>query len=161
MAQNLHFWSILARPCRLIQCPVGGSVNGCGARAVSRKTPIYFILSLWGVSTMHFSCPLRLCYIYHYPTSFDKAAVRLIWDCCSWIKWFLCVKFISEHTNSKVKRTQKGTKSWPSGCGEWIKHRKNCECCPGHSLTVNYLNRCLYSHCSHCSQCLLVSTIVY
>ena len=26
-----------------IQCPVGGSVGGCGARAVSRKTPIYFI----------------------------------------------------------------------------------------------------------------------
>ena len=29
--------------CRLIWCPVGGSVGGCGARAVSRKTPIYFI----------------------------------------------------------------------------------------------------------------------
>ena len=39
LAQNWHFWSIWARPCRLIQCPVGG----CGARAVSRKTPIYFI----------------------------------------------------------------------------------------------------------------------
>ena len=26
-----------------IQCPIGGSVGGCGARAVSRKTPIYFI----------------------------------------------------------------------------------------------------------------------
>ena len=25
-------------------CPVGGSVGGCGARAVSRKTPIYFII---------------------------------------------------------------------------------------------------------------------
>ena len=44
LAQNLHFWSIWARPCRLIQCPVGGSVGGCGARAVSRKTPIYFII---------------------------------------------------------------------------------------------------------------------
>ena len=43
LAQNWHFWSIWARPCRLIQCPVGGSVGGCGARAVSRKTPIYFI----------------------------------------------------------------------------------------------------------------------
>jgi len=31
-------------PCRLIQCPVGGSIGGCGARAVSRKTPIYFII---------------------------------------------------------------------------------------------------------------------
>ena len=27
-------------------CPDGGSVGGCGARAVSRKTPIYFIISL-------------------------------------------------------------------------------------------------------------------
>ena len=27
----------------LIWCPVGGLVGGCGARAVSRKTPIYFI----------------------------------------------------------------------------------------------------------------------
>ena len=33
---------IFARPCRLIWCPVGG----CGARAVSRKTPIYFIISI-------------------------------------------------------------------------------------------------------------------
>ena len=40
---KLIFCSIWARPCRLIQCPVGGSVGGCGARAVSRKTPIYFI----------------------------------------------------------------------------------------------------------------------
>ena len=44
MARNWHFWSFWARPCRLIQCPVGGSVGGCGARAVSRKTPIYFII---------------------------------------------------------------------------------------------------------------------
>ena len=43
LAQNWHFWSIWARPCMLIHCPVGGSVGGCGARAVSRKTPIYFI----------------------------------------------------------------------------------------------------------------------
>ena len=43
LAQNWLFWSILAMPCRLIQCPVGGLVGGCGARAVSRKTPIYFI----------------------------------------------------------------------------------------------------------------------
>ena len=26
--------------------PVGGSVNGCGARAVSRKTPIFFIYEM-------------------------------------------------------------------------------------------------------------------
>ena len=39
---RLAFLVNLARPCRLFQCPVGG----CGARAVSRKTPItlfYFI----------------------------------------------------------------------------------------------------------------------
>ena len=27
---------------RLIWCDVGGLVGGCGAQAVSRKTPIYF-----------------------------------------------------------------------------------------------------------------------
>ena len=43
LAQNWRFWSFWARPCRLIQCPVGGSVGGCDARAESRKTPIYFI----------------------------------------------------------------------------------------------------------------------
>ena len=41
--QIWQFWSIWARPCRLIRCPVGGSVGGCGARAVSRKTPTYFM----------------------------------------------------------------------------------------------------------------------
>ena len=30
-------------PCRLLRCPVSGWVGGCGARAVSRKTPIYFM----------------------------------------------------------------------------------------------------------------------
>ena len=40
------FCSFWARPCRLIWCPVGGSVGSCGARAVSCKTPIYFILKL-------------------------------------------------------------------------------------------------------------------
>ena len=46
LAQNWHFWLIWARPCRLIRCPVGGLVGGCGAWAVSRKTPIYFIILL-------------------------------------------------------------------------------------------------------------------
>ena len=36
-------FGIFARPCRLIWCPVGWLVGSCGARAVSRKTPIYFI----------------------------------------------------------------------------------------------------------------------
>ena len=43
LAQNWHFCSFWARPCRLIWCPVGGLVGGCGAQAVSCKTPIYFI----------------------------------------------------------------------------------------------------------------------
>ena len=38
---KLAFLFILGR---LIWCPVGGLVGGCGARAVSRKTPIYFII---------------------------------------------------------------------------------------------------------------------
>ena len=34
--------------CWLIWCPVDGLAGGCGARAVSQKTPIYFILySAW------------------------------------------------------------------------------------------------------------------
>ena len=59
-----------------------------------------------------------------------------------------------------------------SGCEllqKFRKHRKNCECCPGHYLSTSVylcllvstnlnLNRCL---CSHCSQCLLVPTSVY
>ena len=40
---KLAFLVNLGQACRHIQCPVGGSVGGCGARAVSRKTPIYFI----------------------------------------------------------------------------------------------------------------------
>ena len=30
--------------CRLIWCPVGRLAGGCGARAVSRKTPTYFMI---------------------------------------------------------------------------------------------------------------------
>ena len=60
LAWNWHFWSFWARPCRLIQCPVGGSVGGCGARSVSRKTHIYFI-------TMHKSgeCMLLHAFVAH------------------------------------------------------------------------------------------------
>ena len=32
------------RPCQLVWCPVGWLVGGCGARAVSRRIPIYFIM---------------------------------------------------------------------------------------------------------------------
>ena len=34
------------RPCWLMWCPVGWFVGGCGERAVSRKTPIYFIKTI-------------------------------------------------------------------------------------------------------------------
>ena len=40
---KLAFLVILGQPCRLIWCPVGRLVGGCGARAVFPKTPIYFI----------------------------------------------------------------------------------------------------------------------
>ena len=35
------------RPCRLIWWPFGWLIGGCGARAVSPKTPIYFKYSKW------------------------------------------------------------------------------------------------------------------
>ena len=47
MSKSDQIWpeiGIFARPCRLIRCPVGGLVGGCGARAVSRTTPIYFMI---------------------------------------------------------------------------------------------------------------------
>ena len=44
LARKWHFWSFWARPCCLIWYPVGGLVGDCGARAVSRKKPIYFII---------------------------------------------------------------------------------------------------------------------
>ena len=52
--RNWHFWSFRARPCRLIWCPV----VGCGAWAVSRKTPIYFLVSRLFVSFFfkYFEC---------------------------------------------------------------------------------------------------------
>ena len=56
-----HFWSIWARPCPLIQCPVGGSVGGCGAWAVSRKTPIYFINSCWKENKNNESLSSNIC----------------------------------------------------------------------------------------------------
>ena len=40
---KLAFLFILGQ---LIWCPVGGLVGGCGVRAVSRKTPIYFMVMI-------------------------------------------------------------------------------------------------------------------
>ena len=64
---KLAFLFILGR---LIWCPVGGLVGGCGARAVSRKTPIYFMFlpsAAWTSQYIHgggcwqcrWVCPLR------------------------------------------------------------------------------------------------------
>ena len=41
--KTTKFGPKLAFLVNLGQCPVGGSVSGCGARAVSRKTTIYVI----------------------------------------------------------------------------------------------------------------------
>ena len=53
LPQNDQIWPKIGifgqfgpRHAGFIQCPVGGSVGGCGAQAVSRKTPIYFIYLL-------------------------------------------------------------------------------------------------------------------
>ena len=46
LARNWNFCSYWARPCWLIWFPVGELVGGCGARAVSRKTPILYRLTL-------------------------------------------------------------------------------------------------------------------
>ena len=45
LGQKLAFLVILGQALPATRCPVGGLVGGCGARAVSRKTPIYFIIS--------------------------------------------------------------------------------------------------------------------
>ena len=49
LAQNWHFWSFWARPCRLISCPIG-LVGWWLWQAVSRKTPIYLRYSLFNFS---------------------------------------------------------------------------------------------------------------
>ena len=41
-AQNWHFWSFWARPCRLIWCPVGGLVGGCDAGCISQDTYLLY-----------------------------------------------------------------------------------------------------------------------
>ena len=45
MPRNHQIWPEfgISDHCWLIWCPVDGLAGGCGARAVSRKTPIYFI----------------------------------------------------------------------------------------------------------------------
>ena len=72
LAQNWHFWSFCARGCRLIWCPVGGLVSGCGARAVSRKTPIYFILATSVNITF-------LLFLHHRTVSWQTFEIVLSW----------------------------------------------------------------------------------
>ena len=45
MPRNHQIWPEFGNSdhCWLIRCPVDGLAGGCGARAVSRKTPIYFM----------------------------------------------------------------------------------------------------------------------
>ena len=57
-AQKLHFCSFWAKPCRLIWCPVGGLGDGCGARAVYRNPPIYFIELMWKMGARESSVAL-------------------------------------------------------------------------------------------------------
>ena len=42
-AQNWHFWSFWARPCRLLWFPVGGSVGGYGAGCISQDTYLLYV----------------------------------------------------------------------------------------------------------------------
>ena len=42
---KLAFLVIFGQACQFIWCPVGGLVGGCGTRAVSRKTHIYFMIA--------------------------------------------------------------------------------------------------------------------
>merc|ERR1712116_122861 len=46
-AQNWHFWSIWARPCRFIQCPVGRSVVVARGLYLARHL-FTLLLTIWG-----------------------------------------------------------------------------------------------------------------
>ena len=58
MPRNHQIWPEfgISDHCWLIRCPVDGLAGGCGARAVSRKTPIYFIVLI--LSILLIVCPL-------------------------------------------------------------------------------------------------------
>ena len=43
---KLAFLVNLGQAMQAYSVPCGGSVDGCGARALSRKTPIYFMVNL-------------------------------------------------------------------------------------------------------------------
>ena len=52
---KLAFLFILGQALPANWCPVGGLVGGCGARAVSRKTPIYFMYDTDRIGDCHFT----------------------------------------------------------------------------------------------------------
>ena len=58
-AQNMFSWTQIGL-CRLIWCPVGWLVGGCGARAVSCKIPIYFIIDRLKIYEVPYSAALQL-----------------------------------------------------------------------------------------------------
>ena len=76
LARNWHFWKttifgprlaflvIWARPCWLIWCSIGGLDGGCGAQALSRKTPTtttYLPSTLFNIVTILRKKVLGLC----------------------------------------------------------------------------------------------------
>ena len=78
LAQNWHFLVILGQALPAHLCPVGGLVGGCGARAVSRKTPIYFILMNWWLYFLLGLLMKRLSYLLR-PTK----TMRHVFERCS------------------------------------------------------------------------------
>ena len=63
--QKLAFLVILGQAMQAYSMPCCGSVGGCGARAVSRKTPIYFIVVIVVVVVKNQKCDLNKYYFCH------------------------------------------------------------------------------------------------
>ena len=109
LAWNWHFCSFWARPCRLIWCPVGGLVGGCGMRAVSRKTPVYFIVMMISRSLFEWfplkngQLPLRERDAFH--------CRRLSWISYQPTTLFLCFN-ISPHFSFFHYLTIQGGRNW-------------------------------------------------
>merc|ERR1712013_524208 len=84
LPQNDQIWPKIGIfvQCRLLRCPVSGSVGGCGARAASRKTPIYFIIQYilrTFFSLQHYQQEFKLIEFHKCPSNLN------IYDsCCSY-----------------------------------------------------------------------------
>ena len=73
--QIWHFWSIWAWPCRLIWCPVGGSIGGCGPQA------LYLFTLFENAPQHHFdiSMPLKMhIIVHHYRDYFEQRRETLL-----------------------------------------------------------------------------------